>query len=99
MSLNERATALWWLLVPEARGRDVLVGDVVVMPEAASGGEDLLELLQRTSGFSVEVQVPGSMGEWVQGPKVFPSWFEAATFALMLDSRFSFVEAIRVTAG
>lgn len=99
MSFNERATAMWWLLAPEVRGRDALVGDVVVLAEGTGAAEKFLELLRSTGDFHVEVQVPGSMGEWVQGTDVFPSWFEAAMFALMLEFRFSFVEAIRVTTA
>lgn len=30
LPINKRATYLWWTLVPAARGRDMLCGDVVV---------------------------------------------------------------------
>src|SRR5206468_3560710 len=87
MSLNERATAFWWLLVPHARGRDLIVGDAVLLPEDPAGHE-LLQQLQRVHGFRVEVQVAEAIGEWVAGPTDFLTWFEAAQFALALQQRF-----------
>jgi hypothetical protein len=98
MSLNERATALWWVFSPHARGHDLIVGDAVLTPDGPEDGYPLLQLLQREHGFRVEVQVIEAVGEWLAGTKEFPSWFEAAKFALMLEQRFDFILAVRVTA-
>lgn len=99
MSLNERATALWWLLAPQARGHDLIVGDAVLLPDQLDAGAELFDLLLRTDGFYVEVQVTEAVGQWLRGGDEFPSWFEAAKFALVLEQKFDFIEAVRVASA
>lgn len=94
--LNERATALWWLLVPAARGRDVIVGEAVLTPEESDRPSPLLDQLLSEACFRVEIQLREAPDDWVQGPRDFENWFEAAKFALLLDQKFGFVAAVRV---
>lgn len=43
LPVNRRATAMWWLLSPEMRRRDVLVGNIVVVG-AACGPHSTTEI-------------------------------------------------------
>lgn len=95
-SFNERATALWWLLVPAARGRDVIVGEAVLAPDESDRPSALLDQLVSETVFRVELQLREAPDDWVQGPRDFENWFEAAKFALLLDQKFGFVAAVRV---
>jgi hypothetical protein len=96
MSFNERATVLWWQLTPTARERDVIVGDAVFVEESAD--PQLIALLQRQHGFRVEIQLGNGGEPWVEGAQEFGTWFDAATFALVLRRRFEFVADARVAA-
>lgn len=95
MSINTRATVLWWLLTPDARGRDLIVGDAVLVEEGAEAS-DFFQSLQRQRDFRIMVRLEASDGAWVEGPRSFATWFDAATFALALTERFAFVRDVRV---
>jgi hypothetical protein len=45
MDLNQRATVLWWLLAPYARGQDLIVAEALVVPEGDCESEYLSQLL------------------------------------------------------
>jgi Domain of unknown function (DUF3846) len=85
---NPRATLLWWLLVPEARGMDMVVGHAVVVPDGASAAAtQLLELLDsEVAMFRVETRPSDASSEWAPASdRHFNNWFEAARYALMVQ--------------
>ena len=63
LPLNKRATVLWWLHSPAARGVDVLVGDVAVVgqpdPDGANVGlpEQFMDVVLGDQRFEIELQV------------------------------------------
>jgi hypothetical protein len=102
LPINERATSMWWLLSPEMRHRDVLVGIIVIV--GASYGRDsnteippeFRKLLLDTPLFKVEAQTADNKTHWFVSEKEFTSYFEAAIHAIELRKEWTEVEDNRV---
>ncbi|MGY2746223.1 DUF3846 domain-containing protein [Arthrobacter sp. UYCu723] len=104
LPVNRRATLLWWLLIPSARHRDVLCGDVVLVGPAADDGktldipEDMHRMLFQTRAFKIEVQTVDDPSIWNGNSRVFDDYFAAAASGLNLSERWTAVERVRVSA-
>ena len=92
LPFNPRATFLWWLWVPAARQRAMLVGDVIVVGVSDRRGEEsdipdeLAASLLSPHGHRVEVQTVGDP-KWYGNAAVFPDYFEAAVWGMTLLER------------
>lgn len=105
LPINRRATCMWWLLSPEMRGRDVLVGDIVLIG-AQCGRNSTTEistefraLLLETPMYKIEVRTVESTTRWFSNEISFRTYFEAAIYAIDLMERRSAVTDIRVIAA
>lgn len=105
LPVNRRATCLWWLLSPEARGNDILVGDVALVGSRGGSGStvdlspDFIELLLETPRYQVEVQTITEPKEWYGNQAQFDTYFEAAVYGINLAERWTQVRDIRVVAA
>lgn len=102
-AVNRTATAFWWYHRPEARHRDVLAGDAVLVGPAAQTGNtqsvpgDVQKLLLEPAIFAVEVKVIGS--DRCQGnERRFGDYCGAAAYALSLAEWWTAVTDLRVVA-
>lgn len=100
MSFNERATALWWMLAREVRGEDVVVGDAVLTADESSEEvQRLFELIATDHECQIEVLLRDLPGEWLTSDMRFPTWFEAAKFAIFVAKRLSIIADARIIAA
>ena len=105
LPVNRRATCLWWLLSPEARGNDILVGDVALVGSRAGSGSttdlpaDFLDLLLAVQSFKIEVRTVSEPKEWHGNQARFDTFFEAAIYGINLAERWTQVRDIRVVAA
>lgn len=105
LPVNRPATFLWWLLVPQARHRDVLRGNVVLVGPADKAGqstdvpEEMRQLLFDARSFKVEVQTTDNHDTWSGNRQVFGDYFAAAASGLSLSDRWTAVERVRVVAA
>jgi hypothetical protein len=101
--MNRRATTLLWVHNHDIRGRDVIVGDVLVLGPPDNDGlpinvpEELVDLLTRTSRYRVLVQHVNET-QFYGTLRTFGSWFEAYGYAIYLDWLLSQVEEVWVVA-
>jgi hypothetical protein len=104
LPVNRRATCLWWLLHPEMRGRDILVGDVALVGSRGrpSSTTDLpsefIELLLETKSYRIEVQTITEPKGWYGNQARFETYFEAGIYAINLAERWIQVGNVRVIA-
>jgi hypothetical protein len=102
LPINRRATCMWWLLAPESRGLDLLVGNVVVIgaqrgPNSSTEvSPDFRGLLLETTIYKVELRTVQSKTRWFSNEIHFNTYFEAAIYAIDLMERWSAVRDIRV---
>ncbi|QHO69153.1 hypothetical protein BHD05_05290 [Marisediminicola antarctica] len=100
---NRRATCLWWFLYPETRGRDILVGDVVLIGSTRGHGSTtalpdfLTRQLQHPGRFTIEVRTNDDPAHWYDNGRNFDDYFEAAIVAINLQERWSQVREMRVS--
>jgi len=105
LPVNRRATLLWWLLVPQARHRDVLCGNVVLVGPADKDGrstdipDEIRRLLFDARSFKIEVQTTDSHDSWNGNSRVFVDYFAAVASGLSLADRWTAVEKVRVVAA
>jgi hypothetical protein len=105
LPVNRRATWLWWLLSPEARGNDILVGDVALVGSRGGSGSttdlspDFIELLLETVRYEVEVRTVAEPKKWYGSHALFDTYFEAAIYGINLADRWTQVCDIRVVAA
>lgn len=105
LPFNQRATAVWWLHVPVAFGRDYLAGDVVLVGrpdeegETQSAPDEFVRLLLEPTTYRVLVQTADSGTAWSGNGRRFDSYFAAATYAIDLSRRWTLVTAARVVAA
>lgn len=105
LPVNRRATCMWWLLRPDMRGVDVLVGDVALIGSKRGHGSstelpaDLTKLILHTSQFRVEVRTVGDPAHWYEDGDYFEDYFEAAIMAINLQERWTQICEVRVTAA
>lgn len=105
LPVNRRATCLWWLLSPGARGNDILVGDIAVVGSRGGTGSttdlpaDFINLLLAVQGFKIEVQTVNEPKEWYGNQARFVTFFEAAIYGINLAERWSQVRDVRVVAA
>ena len=105
LPINRRATCLWWLLSPSARGHDILVGDIALV--GSRGGarsttdlpSDFVELLFETKHYKIEVQPVTEPKAWFGNQARFETYFEAAIYALDLQERWTQICDVRVVAA
>lgn len=99
---NRRATCLWWLLSPEARGRDILAGNIVLIGSKRGRGTstdippELIKLLMATSVYKIEVQTVNGDDSWYGNQVEFNNYFEAAIYGLNLLERWTAATDVRV---
>ena len=99
---TRRATCLWWLRSPEARGRDVLVGSIVLIGSKRGRGtsanfpSELIKLLMKTSTYKIEVQTVDGGDSWYGNQVEFNNYFEAAIYGLNLLERWTAATDVRV---
>ncbi len=99
---NRRATCLWWLLSQEARGRDVLVGNIVLIGSKRGHGTstnippELTTLLTGTTTYKIEVQTVDGGDCWYSNQVEFNNYFEAAIYGLNLLERWTAATDVRV---
>lgn len=102
LPVNRRATCLWWLLSPSARGQDVLVGDIALVGTLANRSSEIdlppefVGLLTRTANFKIEVQTEFEPWNWLSNQARFASYFDAAIYAINLAGRWTQIRDIRV---
>jgi hypothetical protein len=103
LPVNRRATCLWWLLHPEMRGRDILVGNVVLIGSTRGHGSTtalpdfLAHQLQHPGRFTIEVRTDDDPAHWYDNGRDFEDFFEAAIGAINLQERWSQIREVRVT--
>ena len=102
LPVNERATCLWWLLSPEARSRDILVGNIVLIGSKRGRGtstdipSELIKLLMDTDNYKIEVQTVDSDDFWYGNRAEFDNYFKAAIYGLNLLERWTAATDVRV---
>ncbi len=105
LEINRRATGLWWLLSPGVRGRDVLVGDVVIVgakrgPQSTTDVPDQFRaLLLETSEYRTEFKLVGDPRTWHPDSSVFSTYFEAAIYSLSRLERVELLQEVRVVGN
>lgn len=105
LPFNQRATAMWWLHVPVAFGRDYLAGDVTLIGQPDEKGDtqsapdEFVRLLLEPTTYRVQVQTADSGNAWSGNGRRFDSYFEAATYAVDLSHRWTQVTRARVVAA
>jgi hypothetical protein len=105
LPINRRATCLWWLVSPESRGRDVLVGDIVLIG-ASRGPNSATDLDQRfrallleTASYKLEVRLMSDRESWRPTEGEYRTYFDAAIRGInLLESSMS-ISDIRVIAA
>lgn len=102
---NHRATCLWWVQSPEARCRDILVGDIALVGSRGGAGSttdlprDFLDLLLATRRYRVESQTTSRPRSWVTHDIEFETYFDACIYGINLMERWSRVRDIRVVSA
>ena len=105
LPVNRRATALWWLTSPSARGHGKLVGTVVLAAPASGPGsrggvpELTHTLLLGTEEYKIEFQMINEPKKWHLASKQFDNFFTAALYALELDFLWLQITHTRVIAA
>jgi hypothetical protein len=91
LPLNSRATFFWWFHVPEARQRQTILGEVVVVGISERNGAEIAvsneieHVFDPGSRFAVESRrVEG--GDWVRHLTEM-SYFDAAVWSMLLAER------------
>jgi hypothetical protein len=104
LPFNRRATLLWWLHSPSARGHNLLVGDVALVGALGGRGSttdlpaDFLALVLETPCYRIEVQTVDDRA-WLGNQATFDTYFEGADYAIGLLSRWNQVRDVRVIAA
>ncbi|MFI8696710.1 DUF3846 domain-containing protein [Dietzia maris] len=99
--VNRRATMLWWVHYPAARGMDVVNGDALVIghpdEEGNSQGvpDELVDLLLNHEQWRYEVKVVGD-DSWSGNQRTYSNVWGAYNDALALAQRWLAVERVRV---
>ena len=97
LETNHRATFIWWVLTPAARGRDLVLGNaVIVAEESDAGSTELLRLIQTAGTFGIDVQTAEEPETWRRCSGRFGSWFDAAFRAIQLHHEWPAVTDVRV---
>ncbi len=105
LPINRRATCLWWLLSPDVRGHDILVGDVALIGSRGGAGStidlpvDFIELLLETRSYKIEARTVADPKDWYGSQARFETYFEAGTYGSDLAARWTQVRDIRVVAA
>ena len=105
LPVNRRATCLWWIQSPRARGNDILVGDVALVGSRGGAGSstdlpaDFIKLLLETASYKIEVQTVSEPKDWCGNQARFETYFEAGLYAINLAKRSTQVHDIRVVAA
>lgn len=101
LSLNSRATFLWWYFVREARQQAMLVGPALVVGLPNRSGEstdiprDARELLLNPRVWLVEVKTHGDP-KWYRNQATYEDYFEAVVSAMVTLERWSAAEDTRI---
>lgn len=88
LPINRRATCLWWIQSPHARGNDTLVGDVALVGSRSGAGSttdlpaDFIELLLETASYKIEVRTITEPKDWCGNQARFETYFEAGIYAI-----------------
>lgn len=99
---NRRATLLWWVNHRAMHGRDVIMGDTVLigLPDDEGDTQDvpgaLVALLMKTDHYKYEVQTLDSPDSWHGNQARYDDYFKACNAALALSERWALVSNIRV---
>lgn len=105
LPINCRATCLWWMQSPRARGNELLVGDVALVGSRGGAGattdlpRGFIELLLATPRYKIEVQTEAEPKDWFDNHMRFQNYFEACRYGLKLAERWIQVRDIRVVAA
>lgn len=100
--INRRATLLFWLLVPAARLRDAIVGDILIVGYPDGDGNttdvptEVVELLLGTESYKAEFQTFDDADKFNGNLRRFEDYFQAANYALLKAQAWTAVENVRV---
>lgn len=101
LPFNPRATFMWWLHVPAAKNKAILVGDAVIIGLPDHGGnttgipEDLERVLLHEGKFKLEVRVVGDPA-WYTSAASFDSYHETCIYGLLVLERRLTAEEVRI---
>jgi hypothetical protein len=102
VNINRRATLLFWLLFPSIRGRDVIVGDALIVgyPDSQGNTTDapkaVVDLLFETKSYKAEFQTFDDANKFNGNMRRFEDYFEACNYALLKAQSWTAVERTRV---
>lgn len=102
LEINRRATLLFWLLFPSIRGRDAIVGDVLIVGHPDKDGNttdapaEVVELLFETKSYKAEFQTFDDAKKFNGNLRRFEDYFEAANYALLKAQSWTAVQRTRV---
>jgi hypothetical protein len=100
--INRRATLLFWILLPSIRGRDVIVGDALIVGYPDSQGnttdapKEVVDLLFETKSYKAEFQTFDDPDKFNGNLRRFEDYFEAANYGLGKATSWAAVERVRV---
>ncbi|MFT4259502.1 DUF3846 domain-containing protein [Microbacterium sp.] len=101
LPLNARAMFLWWLFVPEARQKAMLVGPALVvgLPDRNGDSTDVpapvADMFTQAGIWRVHAHVPG-IEQWYESQETHDDYFEALIYAMTLLERWEEVDDVRV---
>jgi hypothetical protein len=101
LRVNVRATCLWWLYMPSARGTDYLVGDVVVVGadsehDASDVPAELVTLFTTEQRHKLEALTAVAPNTWIAAHEHYDDFYEASLAALSLLQAEPLVLDVRV---
>ncbi len=102
LAINRRATLLFWMLFPSIRGRDVILGDVLIVGYPDKQGnttdapKEVFELLFDTRSYKAEFQTFDDKNKFNGNLMRFESYFDACNYAITKSQRWTAVERTRV---
>lgn len=103
---NRRATLMLWATHRATHGREVLVGNAVLigLPDDIEGDtqdvpDELVTLLLKTEVYKYEVETAEEAGKWYGNQARFDNYFEACNAALGLYERWTLATSVRVLAA
>jgi len=103
---NRRATLLLWVNHRATHGREVLVGNVVLigLPDDEEGEtqdvpDELVTLILKSDLYKYEVETHEEAGKWYGNQARFDNYFEACNAALGLYERWTLAANVRVLAA
>ena len=102
---NRRATLMWWVNHRAVHGKDVLMGDVVLIGLPDDDGDtqdvsgEVVTLLLKTELYKYEVMTHENDSKWYGNQSRFDNYFDACNAALGLYERWSLAANVRVMSA